>query len=165
MMIRAVVNVSRGDVDKFLHSQLMRWDLMDVPKLCFNQPAKAHLVSYFKSSQAARSKRLREKLSMKKTKKKKTDEWLSEWLQWHQCCRPDEPVGVYCAGVLLGSGRLLARYFARMLEVYEGGGDSRPISGVFSQRELGKLAFWAMYSVTGALLTVWAAAGMEVSLP
>lgn len=48
---------------------------MDVPKLCFNQPAKAHLVSYIKSSQAARSKRLREKLSMGK---KKMMEGLSE---------------------------------------------------------------------------------------
>lgn len=49
---------------------------MDVPKLCFNQPAKAQLVSYIKSSQAARSKRLREKLSM--GGKKKMMEGLSE---------------------------------------------------------------------------------------
>lgn len=54
---------------------------------------------------------------------------------------------------------------ALMLEVYEGGGDSRPMSGVFSQRGFWKFAFWLMYSVTGALLTVCAAAGMLVSLP
>lgn len=59
----------------------------------------------------------------------------------------------------------MARYLALMLEVYEGGGDSRPMSGVFSQRGFWKFAFWLMYSVTGALLTVCAAAGMLVSLP
>lgn len=45
------------------------------------------------------------------------------------------------AAGLLESGRLLAKYLALMLEVYEGGGDSRPIRGVFSQREFWKLAF------------------------
>lgn len=67
---------------------------------------------------------------------------------------------------VLGPGPLLARYLALMLEVYEGGGDSLSISGVFSHRGFWKaLAFWVMYSVTGALLTVCAAAGMLVSLP
>lgn len=57
-----------------------------------------------------------------KTSSGRKCDWVDEWMDGHRCSWLSEAGVVYWSEGLsgLGSGRLLARYFARMLEVYCG---------------------------------------------